>query len=606
MCGIAGVIGSQDVVEVLSNAIQSLEYRGYDSSGIGMVQAGELAVRKNVGGVAEVAKLESFSQLEGLVGIAHTRWATHGKVSRANAHPHMSNDQQFAVVHNGIIDNYHQLRQALQAKGVCFASSTDSEVAVALIAEEYRACGQVQQAFLQASRQLQGSYALCMVSTLDPKTIYCLRHGSPIVLGRSKERMFVASDVNAFLAYTREALVLEDGECAILSATEVSVMRLVDCREVPLRPLHIEWEPETSRKGGYTHYMLKEIFDQPQTVKTALATPQEGVEQIATCILNAKNSYLMGVGTTHYVGMMGQYFFSRYSAKTVHAFSSDEFPELAVVTKDDLVVCLSQSGETFDTRKALEYAKAAGAKTAGIINVMGSSLSYMADEVILQGSGPEICVVSTKAALAQMVILLRIALEMGVQVGHLTQQDYQQAQAEMQKLPKQIETALNELSGFVRNLSKICIQHQNWLVLGRGLYLPIALEAALKTKEITYLHVEGMPAGFLKHGALALIDPHVLSFFLMPHPEDARLHQQTLASIEEVRVRGGPVVGFVFEGDDVANRLFDECVVLPKISVLTAPFLHLVVAQLLSYFSALQLNRNIDKPRNLAKSITVG
>ncbi|HUJ76697.1 MAG TPA: glutamine--fructose-6-phosphate transaminase (isomerizing), partial [bacterium] len=536
---------------------------------------------------------------------AHTRWATHGGVTRANAHPHTSADGRFAIVHNGIIANHEALRQELAARGVQFASQTDTEVVAHLLSQAYGEFGDVEAAFLAVVRRLRGMSSFAMITSLEPERIYGVRMGTPLVLGLAEHCNFLASDINAFLPFTRDALVLEDGEYAVLTPQAVHLKRIADGRPLERRPLRIEWDAETSRKGGYSHYMLKEIFDQPQTVINALSTPQAGVERLAESIQRSRMTYLMGVGTTHYVALVAQYLFSRLAGRFVAAVSSDEFRDLAVIGPEDLLVSISQSGETYDTRRGVDFAKAQGARTASIVNVMGSSLSLASEQVILQGSGPEICVVSTKAALAQMIILQRTALCLGLKTGKIGQPAYQAQLQALQDLPGVLQAVLNEQSGFVRNLAEGTVRYHNWLVLGRGVYHAIAQEAALKMKEVTYLHVEGMPAGFLKHGTLAMVDESLASLFLVPPPEEQDLHEQTLTAIQQVKARGGPAIGFAFEQDGQSQRLLDEVIRLPEVAPAVAPYVHLVVAQLLSYFMALKLGRSIDKPRNLAKSVTV-
>jgi len=606
MCGISAVTGRSDVVQVLYESIKNLEYRGYDSCGLGVMHKQELVVRKNTGEVEEVNRRERLTALAGQVGIAHTRWATHGKVDRLNAHPHLSQDGRFSIVHNGIINNYLALRAELAAKGVEFLSETDTETAVQLMAIAYVEFNDVEQAFLAALDRLEGNFAIAMLSSLAPDTVFCAREGSPLVIGLAEGKNFVASDVNAFLPYTREALTLEDGEYAVLKPGEVRIHKMKDRSPVKRRPIRVEWDAQTSRKGGYAHFMLKEIFEQPQTLRNALQTPQEGIAELAESIRAAKTTYLMGVGTTYYVAMAGQYLFSQLAGRYLPAVSSDEFVDLAVLGKNDLLISISQSGETFDTRQGVKFAKECGARTASIVNVMGSSLTTMVDQVIMQGSGPEICVVSTKAALAQIVILLRIALELGAASGHLAPATLAAHRAALEGLPPIVQKALNELSGFVRNLADKNSHYDKWLFLGRGIYHAIALEAALKMKEVTYLYVEGIPAGFLKHGTLAMVDEQLVSMFFLPPPAQKTLHGQTLASMAEVKARGGPLIGIMFQGDEEAKGLLDQWIELPAVEPIVAPLLELVVAQLFAYFSALKLGRSIDKPRNLAKSVTVG
>ena len=606
MCGISAVTGRDNIVQTLFESIHALEYRGYDSCGLGVINQGEIAVRKNVGGVDEVNQREHLTSMIGNAGVAHTRWATHGKVSRINAHPHTSMDGNITLVHNGIINNYQALREELRGQGVTFLSETDTEVMAHQIATAYAEFGEIEAAMLASVQRFEGSYAFCLLTTYEPETIYCVRQGSPLVLGLSGEKNFIASDVNAFIQHTREALLMEDGEYACVTPGGVALRRVSDRSEVTREPMKIEWDAETSRKGGYAHYMLKEIFEQPQTLLNALNVPQEDILRFAEMVREAKQTYLMGVGTTHYVALMGQYLFSRLAGRFLPVVSADEFEDLAITGPEDLLISMSQSGETYDTRRGVAFAKEHGTRTASIVNVMGSSLSMMTDDVIMQGSGPEICVVSTKAALAQMVILLRVALETGLLDGRLDEETYRQWYKDLGAFPAQVQEALNERSGLVRNQANATAHYHNWLVLGRGIYFPIALEAALKMKEVTYLHVEGMPAGFLKHGTLALVDEDMFSLFLLPTVEEKQLHQMTLSALEEVKARSGPVIGFIFENDDQARELLDHYIELPVVSPLVAPFLQLIFAQLFSYFTALKLGRSIDKPRNLAKSVTVG
>jgi glucosamine--fructose-6-phosphate aminotransferase (isomerizing) len=605
MCGISAITGHGDVVKMLFESIKSLEYRGYDSCGLAVLNGGEIAVRKNTGGVDEVNAKEHLTNMVGTTGVAHTRWATHGGVTQANAHPHSTADGSFSIVHNGIVNNYLELRDELAAKGVKFLSETDTEVIVHLIGMAYAEFGDVEAAFIAALKRLVGTFGLVMVTRHAPGTLYCARQGSPLVLGLSDRGNFVSSDVNAFLGYTRDAVVLEDGEFAVVTPDAHRIARLKDLTPVTRKPLRIQWDPETSRKGGYSHFMLKEIFDQPQTVNNALSAAQAHIDRLADTLLTSRQTYLMGVGTTHYVALVGQYLISRLAHRYVAAVSSDEFLELAIVGPGDLVVSISQSGETYDTRRAAGHAKTQGAITASIVNVMGSSLSLSTDQVILQGSGPEICVVSTKAALAQMIVLHRVALALGLRTGKLDRAQHDAHYEALRAFPALVQSVLNEQSGFVRNLAERTVHFRNWLLLGRGIYQAIAQEAALKLKEVTYLHAEGIPAGFLKHGTLAMVDEALACLFFIPPPSVGDLHEETLHAIQEVKARGGPVYGLYFEDDTRAPKILNDGLRLPTVPAPVAPYLELIVAQLFAYFSALKLGRSIDKPRNLAKSVTV-
>ncbi|MDH4224919.1 MAG: glutamine--fructose-6-phosphate transaminase (isomerizing) [Deltaproteobacteria bacterium] len=606
MCGISAVVGQKNIVPILFESIKNLEYRGYDSCGMAVIHEGKLAWRKNTGGVDEVNKKEHLTGMQGRTGIAHTRWATHGRVDALNAHPHLSSDGLFAIVHNGIFNNYQALRQELEAKGIVFLSQTDTEVLAHLIGLAFQEFGQVEPALLAALERVEGTYAVALTTPLEPERLYAVRKGSPLVLGFGEGIQFAASDVNAFLPYTRSALFMDDGEYAVLTHDSWQVRRMADSTPVEKSPVHIEWDAETSRKGGYSHYMLKEIFDQPLTITNAMNIPRQEIISLVEMIRQAGTTYLVGVGTTYYVAMVGQYLCSQLAGRYIPVVSSDEFYELGVVAPGDLVIALSQSGETYDTRMAVQFAKDRKAHTACIVNVMGSTLSRMVDQVIMQGSGPEICVVSTKAAIAQMVILMRAAMELGLSEGHLTEESYRDIHKALGEFPQVLQKTLNELSGFVRNLAEKAEDYQNWLFMGRGIYYPIAMEAALKMKEVTYLHVEGLPAGFLKHGTLAMVDSRMASLFFIPPPESRELHKQTLAALEEVKARSGPVFGLMFQGDTQSAQVLDHYVELPQVPAAMAPFMELVVAQVFSYFSALRLGRSIDKPRNLAKSVTVG
>ena len=606
MCGISGMINAKNVAHPLYASIRNLEYRGYDSCGMALLDAGKIQTRKNTGGVEEVNQRERRTQLSGRLGIAHTRWATHGVVSRENAHPHLSANEAFAVVHNGIFSNYQDLREELEAEGVTFCTQTDTEVFVQLTARHYERLQNTELAFVAALEQMEGSFAIVMISVHEPDRLFCAKRDSPLILGLGEGSNYVGSDINAFLEYTRRAVILDDDEYVILTQESYQIRSLRDGQQVEKDILHIDWDAETTRKGGFAHYMLKEIFDEPQTLRQALKIPDEEIRKLAQKFVEVPQADLVGVGTTFYVAQLGQYFFSQLTGRYFPAISSDEFIDIAGVQAQDLVLAISQSGETYDTKMALNFARQRGAKTAAIVNVMGSSIGMQVDQVIMQGSGPEICVVSTKAAMAQTLILLRIAVETGRQQGSLDDQQIDSFHAAVNRLPDLIQDTLNEQSGFLRNIARSTSWVPNWLFLGCGQYYPVAMESALKMKEITYQHAEGMPAGFLKHGTLSMIEKSVHSLFFVPLPGQQDLHRRTLIAMEEIRTRGGTLAGFVFEGDRHAREVLDYAVELPTVHPWLAPLLQMTMAQLLSYYAALDLGRNIDKPRNLAKSVTVG
>ena len=606
MCGISGVIGANsNAGKILLSSLRNLEYRGYDSCGIAVLEDDKIKIKKHIGTVDEVNAKERLSNMSGNIGIAHTRWATHGGVTKENAHPHPSTSTEFVVVHNGIISNYMQLREELQKSGITFVSDTDTEVISHLLEQKYRQFGEIEVAFVETLHTLEGSFALAVMSIHDRDRLYCAKQDSPLILGIGEGRNFIGSDINAFLEYTRNTIIMDDGEYAIVSQHHYEVKKQHNQHVVQKKQMIIEWDVETTRKGGFHHYMLKEIFDEPSTITQALKVPQKDIEHLASMIHDSKICYLLGVGTTNYVAMVAQYYFSHFAQVYLPTISSDEFRELAIIDAQDMVLAISQSGETYDTKKGIDLAKSQGAKTAAVVNVMGSSLSNIVDYAIMQGSGPEICVVSTKAALAQVTILLRTALTLGKQKGILQLEQFEEYQLLLEEFPQQIQSNLNEQSGFIRNLARKNSKVHDWLFLGCGVYYPIALESALKMKEVTYLHAEGMGGGFLKHGTLAMVEASLNSLFFIPPPEDKILHERTLIAVEEVKARGGAVLGLMFQHDEQAKKLVEQAILLPRVSFLVAPMLQMIMAQLLSYYCALDLGRNIDKPRNLAKSVTV-
>ena len=604
MCGISGIVDLEPIGTRLFTSIRNLEYRGYDSCGIATLHEGQINARKNTGGVDEVNSTEQLDQLPGTIGIAHTRWATHGGVTQENAHPHLSMRNEFAIAHNGIISNYQRLREQLVQQGFEFRSLTDSEVISNLLENAFYEEQDVEQALQSTLKKLEGTFGLVMISLHDPERIYAAKRESPLMVGLGEGTNYVGSDINAFLEYTRRAWVLEDGEYAVLGRERVIIRKFPSGKVVQKQVLQIEWDLETTKKGGHSHYMIKEIFDEPQTIRQVLKVPDEQIQKLADSLTVATQTYLIGVGTTFYVAQLGQYFFSSLASRFFPVVSSDEFHAVGQVQPGNAVLAVSQSGETYDTKHALAMAKERGAQTAGIVNVMGSSISMMVDQVIMQGSGPEICVVSTKTALAQALILLRTALLAGGK--NIPEKRRNALHQSLLDFPDLVQRVLNEKSGFVRNLADTTSHVDHWLYLGCGAYYPVAMESALKMKEVTYCHAEGMPAGFLKHGTLSMVEPRVHSLLFVPPPEDAVLHERTLVAMEEIRTRGGTVVGFYFEGDEASRPLLNHSVELPPTDPVLAPVLQMIVAQLFAYYVALALNRNIDKPRNLAKSVTVG
>ncbi len=602
MCGITGVVSFHSIDDRLYEGVHHLEYRGYDSCGVAFLENSHIEVRKNIGTVDEVDNKESIRNLKAHVGIAHTRWATHGKVTRENAHPHLSCRGDFAVVHNGIVSNYKALRAELEEAGHRFKSETDTEIIAHLIEEYYERCKNVELSWVNALRQLEGSFALAMISVYEPEHIFCARHESPLIIGLGSESNYIGSDFNAFIDYTKNTVILDDGEYGIVSKDSYSVKSLRTGEIIDKPVTVIPWDPELSRKGGYPHYMLKEIHEQPQAIRAALAISDEEISAVAEMMLAARRTYLLGVGTTYYVALYGQYILAQLADLDVSAASSDEFRYIDKTDSASVVLAISQSGETYDTVMSLRHARQRGAKTAAIVNVVGSSIARSVDRVILQGSGPEVCVVSTKAALVQMLVLTRLAIELGVRRKVISAKQRREYEAALTSLPGEIETLLNEKSGLIRASAYKHAKVKNWIFLGRGIYYPITMEAALKMKEVTYIHAEGMPSGFLKHGTLSLVSPQLYTLVMVPPPSAGELYTMTMSGVEEVKARGGFVFGFTF---DDKEEIFSDRVVLQATHNLTAPFLPLVGSQLLAYFTATALKRDVDKPRSLAKSVTV-
>ncbi|MCG8336348.1 MAG: glutamine--fructose-6-phosphate transaminase (isomerizing) [Proteobacteria bacterium] len=606
MCGISAIASHKIVSPKLLMTLQNLEYRGYDSCGMALFHNDKITLRKNIGSVDEVNSLEKFENMQGTLGIAHTRWATHGGVTKENSHPHFSNNEEFVIVHNGIISNYQTIRNRLRDIGYRFHSDTDTEVFSNLLEEEFSKCNNVETAFCDAIDQLEGSFAIAMITIHQPDTIFAVKKDSPLVIGINDGINYISSDINAFISETRDTIILDDYDYVLIKNDDYEIKSLKTRKKVSKQIVQVQWDRQTAQMGGFSHYMLKEIFDQPMTVRNALNISNDQIETIARKFISKKQSFCVGVGTTYYVAMVGTYLFSEYADLYVPSISADEYPSLIPVTENDHVLFFSQSGETYDTRMAIRAAKSKGAATSAVVNVVGSSISQEVDDCIFQGSGPEICVVSTKAAVSQIIILWQIALEVGVLRNKITRKFADSFNDKFNEFSETIERVLNEESGHIRNLAKETSHITNWLFMGKGIYYPIALESALKMKEVTYLHAEGLPAGFLKHGTLAMVDENMYSLFFLPYKDDSELYKATLMSIEEVKARNGKVIGFCAEEDQEISKLLDHALYIPRGNTELIPLIQLIIAQLFSYYSALNLGLNIDKPRNLAKSVTVG
>lgn len=606
MCGITGIISAGDICPQLYESMKRLEYRGYDSAGMAILEDACLNVRKDAGKIVEVNRRQRLVQMSGQVGIAHTRWATHGGVTQQNSHPHVSMDNQFAIVHNGIIENYISLRQELRGQGYHFRSETDSEVIVHLIAHYFQQGMSVEAALVAATHRLEGAFAFALVTAMAPDTLFCARVESPLVIGVGTDSVFLASDVNAFAEYTRQAVYLNDGEYALLQADRYQVKSLKTTDVIARDAVTIAWHGNQGiTKGHYPHYMLKEINEGAACVETVMNIAEAEIVELAQRIATHQRSFLTGVGTAYYVAQMAQYYFSSVAHHFMPALSADELPSLTQPGPQDLTLAISQSGETYDTLKALRHTKLKGGTTAAVVNVPGSSMVREVDQAILQGAGPEICVLSTKSTISQVTIMIRVALALAHQRGVCSEALYAMYHQMLQDLPETLQQVYAELVPTVRQLAQAYCNIEHWFFIGRGIYSAVAMESALKFKEVSYLHAEGMSGGFLKHGTIALIDDRTHSLAFIPHPDEHMLFNATLTNIQEIRARGGLVIGIHQQKDESLSAILDHEIVIPQTPSLVTPLVYLTAGQMLAYHTGLALGRNIDKPRALAKSVTV-
>ena len=608
MCGIIGYIGSQNAVPLLLEGLKRLEYRGYDSAGVAVLANGKIEIRRSVGKLANLEKLLAGGGLSGTVGIGHTRWATHGKPSEQNAHPHRSGS--LALVHNGIIENYLELKELLLKDGFRFNSETDTEVVAHLISRGVKSGLALEAAVRTAVREIRGSYAIAVICEIDMSTLVVARSGCPLVIGMCGHGALVASDVTALLAHLRDVVFLEDGDLAVLSGKELLV-KDADGKVVNRPPTRITWDATAAEKGGYPHYMLKEIHEQPQTILDTMRgrysyehgeadLPDIGVtpEQLA----RTGRIWIVACGTSWHAGLVGKYLIEEMVGATVLVDIGSEFRyRNPLIQKDDLFVAISQSGETADTLAAAREAKRQGARILSICNVVGSTLARESDGVLYTRAGPEIGVASTKAFTAQLTALHLLALHLGRVRGAMSVEDGQVWLDRLVTLPTHVKRLLGREAELV-SIAKRYYTKRNFLYLGRGINYPIALEGALKLKEISYVHAEGYPAGEMKHGPIALIDKDMPVVFLVPRD---RLYDKSVSNLMEVKARGAPVIAFVTEGERELGRTADAIFTVPDVHPLLSPILFTVPLQMLAYHMALLRGTDVDQPRNLAKSVTV-
>ncbi|HSK19781.1 MAG TPA: glutamine--fructose-6-phosphate transaminase (isomerizing) [Longimicrobiales bacterium] len=610
MCGIVGYIGDRPAVPLLLEGLKRLEYRGYDSAGLTLVNGDGLDTRKAVGKIAELEKqVGNGRQPDATIGIAHTRWATHGAPNERNAHPHLSCNGEFAVVHNGIIENAGTLRKKLEQMGHTFRSETDTEVIAHLIEEAYE--GNLEDAVREALRQVEGAYGLAIVSSREPRKIVAARKGSPLLLGVTDNgEYFVASDVAAVLAQTRQVIYLDDGEMAVLTDDGYETQSLRG-ESLEKEVKQIAWDLDAIEKSGHDHFMIKEIFEQPETIMQAYrgrVLEEDGTVKFGG--LNLEDDELAAFdriiicacGTSWHSGLIGEYMLEEICRLPVDVEYASEFRYRSpIVNERTLMLVISQSGETADTLAAMREAKAQGAKVLGIVNVVGSTIAREAHGGIYLHAGPEIGVASTKAFTSQVVALTLFTVRMGRLRGNLTAEQGREILQALRELPDKVEQVL-ELNDAIRELARIYKSASNFLYLGRGYNFPTALEGALKLKEISYIHAEGLPAAEMKHGPIALIDENMPVVVIAPH--DA-VYQKVLSNIQEVKARGGRVIAVATTGNSELAGMVDHMIPVPDTIDMLTPIVTTIPLQLLAYHIAVMRGCNVDMPRNLAKSVTV-
>ena len=609
MCGIVGYVGHRDAVSLILPGLRRLEYRGYDSAGIATVSRMSLEVRKATGKIASIEALLAADRPEGTVGVGHTRWATHGRPSDANAHPHLDCRSEVAIVHNGIIENYRELRKKLAAEGHRFRSQTDTEVIAHLI-ERYQTNG-LAGAVLRAARDLQGAYAVACIASNAPNTLIAFRRGSsPLVIGFGQGEMFVASDIPALLGQTREILVLDDGELAAVTPEGIT-LRTFDGVPIRRQPSTVPWDSEAAEKSGYPHFMLKEIFEQPEAVRNTMRerVDPEGLD-IRIPELGLRDRELAGLnrlcfvacGTSWHAGLVGKYLVEAFARLPVEVDIASEFRyRRPVVDSRVLTVPISQSGETADTLAALREARNHGSRAVAICNVVGSSLAREADGVVYTRAGIEIGVASTKAFTAQLVAVTLLALKLGLARSFVDPALVRQMVKGLWELPDLLSVVLRQ-SDAIRRVAEQFVDRDHFLYLGRGLQFPLALEGALKLKEISYIHAEGYAAGEMKHGPIALIDPRMPVVAVAPR---GATYEKMASNIEEIKARDGIVIAVATEGDEEIATKADVVIPVPASLEWLQPLLTAVPLQLLAYHLGVLRGCDVDQPRNLAKSVTV-
>ena len=610
MCGIVAYVGHREAYPVILKGLKRLEYRGYDSAGVALLD-GELSVYRKKGKVAELEESLIGKALPAHIGIGHTRWATHGEPSDRNAHPHRSASGKLAMIHNGIIENYIQLKRELTNKGYEFHSDTDTEVLLNFI-EDIRINNEcpLEEAVRIALKRVVGAYVIVLLDEETPDTLIVARKGSPLVIGIGKGEHFLASDASPIIEYTKEVVYVNDYELAILKADELILKNLGNEKLTPYIQ-KLDMELAAIEKGGYEHFMLKEIFEQPVTIHDCLRGRLDpvnghilmsGVENNLAQLLNANRIMMVACGTSWHAGLVAEYIFEDLCRIPVEVEYASEFRyRNPVIHKGDIIIAISQSGETADTLVAIEKAKEQGALIFGVLNVVGSSIARISHAGAYTHAGPEIGVASTKAFTAQLTVLTMVALRIAMEKKTITRDRYMHLLNELHEVPEKVEIAL-AMHEHIKAIAEKYADARDVLYLGRGFNFPVALEGALKLKEISYIHAEGYPAAEMKHGPIALVDETLPVVFVATKDT---YHEKIVSNIQEIKARKGKVIAIVTEGDDIISQLADDTIFLPAADELIAPIINAIPLQLLAYYIGVHKGLDVDKPRNLAKSVTV-
>jgi glucosamine--fructose-6-phosphate aminotransferase (isomerizing) len=608
MCGIFGcILKDGKAAPIIHAALKRLEYRGYDSVGEATIYDGKLYVKKDQGKIEEVDKIHNLDDLPGNIGVGHTRWATHGAPLQVNAHPHLDCSEQIAVVHNGIIENFAELKQELENRGHVFKSKTDTEVAAHLIEEILKTNPTLSltDAVHEAVKRLEGSYAIAVISPREPNKIVCARHESPLVIGINENAIYCASDIPAFLPLTNKAIIIDDGELITLSLEGYEIKKIADSSLVMREPKVIDWTPEMAVKQGYPHFMLKEIHEQSATLRNTLRLQEHYLDLMATFLDRAREVYLVACGTSYHACLAASYMFSKLAFLATYPVIASEFIEQhgKSVNIDSTILAVSQSGETADTLAAVNCARQRAATILGLTNVIGSTLTRVSRVYIGQQSGPEIGVAATKTFTSQLSVLAQLALRLAKKRGKVSQDEMDYLAEKMEKLPSTVETIIQTQEEKVKQIAKKYKDAKTFFFLGRGISTATAYEGRLKLMEIAYVPAIAFPAGESKHGPISLVEPGFPVVFICPKDET---HKTIIGNIMEMKARGASIIVVIEEGDEEIKSLADDWVEIPKgIPEILSPIPYVIPLQLLAYYIAVERGYNPDMPRNLAKSVTV-